>query len=191
MNLPPALLSTGLLGFKNSLYLVWLLWPFSKSAMSVLCTRPVSIRQLKRCSISVKISPCSDTEGSVGPQMGRPKGTQKPWIKRKTILFLFSLISTHNIVQNAPMQVSLCNCSSHLWLLHLIQVSQISCLTLGSVPVSQYCTRCIFLIACHGQQSFFLSQGKAISTHQFSIFVPESLSLTSCFQSPSYQMHKG
>lgn len=135
MNLPPALLSTGLLGFKKSLYLVWFLWPFSKSDMSVLCIRPVSIRQLKRYSISVKISPCSDRGFSRPPDGKTKRSPEALDLKEKQSCFSFPLISTCDLVQNAPMKVSLCNCST-IGFCNSFKVSQISCLTLCSVLVS-------------------------------------------------------
>lgn len=56
------------------------------------------------------------------PPDGKTKRNQKTSdLKEKQSCSPFPLIFTHNIVQNAPTKVSLCNFSTHHWLLHLIQ----------------------------------------------------------------------
>lgn len=137
MSLPPVLLSTGLLEFKNSLYLVWLLWPFSKSAVSVLCSRPVSTGCLKGAAFQWKSLHVQIQRFQQAPRWEDQKETRNLGSKRKTILFLFFPSSPHVILckmllwrspsATAPPITDFCL---------LLKVSQTPCLTLCSVPVS-------------------------------------------------------
>lgn len=117
MNPPPALLSFGLPGFRSCLDLVWPLWPFSKSVISMLCTTSVSTRPCfglpsKVQDFNENLSIFRHQSFSRPPDVKTKKSPKTLDVTEKQPSPHFLLVFTRNIVQNGAGKVSRRNSST-------------------------------------------------------------------------------